>query len=50
MPAAQRDDLRRAGIARVAEHQSWEAVTDRYEKLLLGLTRRTVRTLDIQSG
>lgn len=34
---AARNDLRRRAIARVAEHYSWDAVTDQYEKLLLGL-------------
>jgi len=34
---AQRDELRRLAMARVAERYSWEAVTDQYEELLLSL-------------
>jgi glycosyltransferase involved in cell wall biosynthesis len=37
MPASERDELRRAAMARVAESYSWDAVTDQYEKLLQGL-------------
>ncbi len=37
MPAPQCDELRHAAMARVAERYSWEAVTDQYEKLLMGL-------------
>jgi glycosyltransferase involved in cell wall biosynthesis len=37
MPAPQLDELRHVAMARVAERYSWEAVTDQYEKLLLGL-------------
>ena len=42
MPEAERDDLRRRAAARVAERYSWDAVTDRYEDLLLGLTNPAV--------
>jgi glycosyltransferase involved in cell wall biosynthesis len=38
MPAAQRDELRHAAMARIAERYSWEAVTDQYENLLVGLS------------
>jgi len=34
MPEAERERLRRAAIARVRAHYSWDAVTDAYEKLL----------------
>jgi glycosyltransferase involved in cell wall biosynthesis len=37
LPAAERDELRHAAMARVAERYSWEAVTDEYETLLVGL-------------
>lgn len=35
---AERDELRRLAIARVVERYSWDAVTDRYEELLVGLS------------
>ena len=38
MPEGQREELRGAAISRVAERYSWDAVTDQYEELLLGLT------------
>jgi glycosyltransferase involved in cell wall biosynthesis len=46
MPDSQRGELRESAMARVAERYSWEAVTDQYEKLLLGLKRglRTARS------
>jgi glycosyltransferase involved in cell wall biosynthesis len=37
MPAAEQNEWRRRAAARVAERYSWDAVTDAYEKLLLGL-------------
>ena len=40
MPEAERNERRRQGMARVQEHYSWDAVTDAYEKLLLGLASR----------
>jgi glycosyltransferase involved in cell wall biosynthesis len=40
MPESERDERRRQGMARVQEHYSWDAVTDAYEKLLLGLAHR----------
>jgi glycosyltransferase involved in cell wall biosynthesis len=38
MPPAEQDLLRQRAAARVAERYSWDAVTDAYEKLLLGMT------------
>jgi glycosyltransferase involved in cell wall biosynthesis len=40
MPAAQRDELRHAAMVRIAGRYSWEAVTNQYEKLLLGLIEK----------
>jgi glycosyltransferase involved in cell wall biosynthesis len=37
MPAAEREEWQRRAAARVAERYSWDAVTDAYEKLMLGL-------------
>jgi glycosyltransferase involved in cell wall biosynthesis len=37
MPEAARERLRRAAMARVRAHYSWDAVTDAYEELLKGL-------------
>jgi glycosyltransferase involved in cell wall biosynthesis len=37
MPEAERERLRRAAIARVRTHYSWDAVTDAYEELLKGM-------------
>jgi glycosyltransferase involved in cell wall biosynthesis len=37
MPLSQRDELRHAAMARIAERYSWEAVTDQYESLLRAL-------------
>ena len=37
MSDARRDELRRLAMARVAEHYSWDAVTDRYEELFESL-------------
>jgi len=35
MPEAEREHYRAAAIARVKARYSWDAVTDRYEKLLM---------------
>jgi len=40
MPETERERLRRAAIARVRAHSSWEAVTDAYEELLKGMCRK----------
>src|SRR6185369_9903971 len=37
MPEAERERFRRAAIARVRAHYSWDAVTDAYEELLKGM-------------
>ena len=37
MPEADRERLRDAAMARVRARYSWEAVTDAYEKLLMGM-------------
>ena len=37
MPEAERERYRAAAMARAQAHYSWEAVTDRYEKLLEGI-------------
>jgi len=37
MSGARREELRRLAMARVAEHYSWDAVTDRYEELFRSL-------------
>jgi glycosyltransferase involved in cell wall biosynthesis len=39
MSDAELDELRRAGIERVAERYSWDAVTEAYERLLTSLVR-----------
>jgi glycosyltransferase involved in cell wall biosynthesis len=39
MPEDQRDVLRRKAMDRVRERYSWDAVTDRYERLLTGLRK-----------
>ena len=39
MPEAEREQLRAAAIERVRSRYSWGAVTDAYEKLLIGLAR-----------
>ena len=39
MPEAERGEWSRRAMERVAEHYSWDAVTDRYEQLLLRLCR-----------
>jgi glycosyltransferase involved in cell wall biosynthesis len=39
MSEAERDELRRKAVARIQERYSWDAVTDAYEKLLIGLVR-----------
>jgi len=41
MPAAEQQLLRERAAARVAERYSWDAVTNAYEKLLLGLQHLT---------
>ena len=38
MPEAQREALRAKAQKRIAERYSWDAVTDRYEQLLVGIT------------
>lgn len=40
MPEADREVLRRKAMERIRERYSWDAVTDAYEKLLVGLARR----------
>lgn len=40
MPEAERASWRRKAEKRVADRYSWDAVTDSYERLLLGMTRR----------
>ena len=39
MPACDRERLRNAAMARVRTHYSWDAVTDAYEELLLGMVK-----------
>ena len=40
MEEGEREEWRRRAVERVAERYSWDAVTDQYEKLLLGLMGR----------
>jgi glycosyltransferase involved in cell wall biosynthesis len=40
MSEAERDELRRKAMARAREKYSWDAVTDAYERLLVGMKRR----------
>jgi glycosyltransferase involved in cell wall biosynthesis len=37
MPECEQEALRQSAMARVRERYSWEAVTDAYERLLVGL-------------
>ena len=39
MPEFDRERLRRAAMARVRDHYSWDAVTDAYEGLLKGMVK-----------
>jgi glycosyltransferase involved in cell wall biosynthesis len=40
MSELERDELRRKAMARAREKYSWDAVTDAYERLLVGMKRR----------
>jgi hypothetical protein len=42
MDERERDEWRRRAVERVRERYSWDAVTDDYERLLLGLLGRRV--------